>query len=136
MKLFFFISIRNVISTWSSGTGGAGIAGSLSYAGLIDLGLSPVTTLLIMLVVPALEAIAFWIILRRPDEVIHKDSSDIDGENQGNNSDQTRDVDDNTPFTFKQKMQYLPSLLIFIIPLITVYLFEYFINQGLVSFST
>lgn len=88
-----------------------------------------------MLVVPALEAIAFWIILRRPDEVIHKDS-DIDGENQGNNSDQTRDVDDNTPFTFKQKMQYLPSLLIFIIPLITVYLFEYFINQGLVSFST
>lgn len=127
--------LRNVISTWSSGTGGAGIAGSLSYAGLIDLGLSPVTTLLIMLVVPALEAIAFWIILRRPDQVIHRVSSTntTDGiENQETSQDQIVEENEDTPFTFKQKMQYLPSLLKFVIPLITVYLFEYFINQGLV----
>ena len=48
---------RNVISTWSSGTGGAGIIGSLAYAGLTEphlAGLSPKTTLLVMLIAPAL----------------------------------------------------------------------------------
>ena len=47
---------RNVISTWSSGTGAAGILGASSYAGLTALGLSAVNSLLVMLVVPALMA--------------------------------------------------------------------------------
>jgi len=49
---------RNVISTWSSGTGAAGILGASSYAGLTALGLSAVNSLLMMLVVPALMATA------------------------------------------------------------------------------
>ena len=40
------------MSTWSSGTGAAGVIGALSYAGLTALHVSPNTTLLIMLVVP------------------------------------------------------------------------------------
>nr|CAD7444752.1 unnamed protein product [Timema bartmani] len=40
---------KNVVSTWSSGTGGAGILGASSYAGLTSLGLSPSKALLIML---------------------------------------------------------------------------------------
>ena len=47
---------RNVISTWSSGTGAAGILGASSYAGLTALGLSAVNSLLLMLVVPVLMA--------------------------------------------------------------------------------
>lgn len=47
---------RNVISTWSSGTGGAGILGASSYAGLTALGLSAVDSLLLMLVVPVVMA--------------------------------------------------------------------------------
>nr|CAD7197108.1 unnamed protein product [Timema douglasi] len=47
---------KNVVSTWSSGTGGAGILGASSYAGLTSLGLSPSKSLLIMLVIPALMA--------------------------------------------------------------------------------
>nr|CAD7596524.1 unnamed protein product [Timema genevievae] len=47
---------KNVVSTWSSGTGGAGILGASSYAGLTSLGLSPSKALLIMLVIPALMA--------------------------------------------------------------------------------
>jgi hypothetical protein len=47
---------RNVISTWSSGTGAAGILGASSYAGLTALGLSAVNSLLMMLVVPVLMA--------------------------------------------------------------------------------
>lgn len=45
----------DVISTWSSGTGGAGVAGALTYALLTEkslLGLSPQNALFVMLVVP------------------------------------------------------------------------------------
>lgn len=139
---------KNVISTWSSGTGGAGIAGSLSYAGLIELGLTPVATLLVMLVVPAIEGVAFWVILRRPDQVIIKKINgvdnravDVDAVETSKNDERKIDVyeeEDKPLLTFKDKMKYLPTLLKFIIPLTTVYLFEYFINQGLfelVNFS-
>ncbi|XP_002943037.3 battenin isoform X2 [Xenopus tropicalis] len=44
----------NVVSYWSSGTGGAGILGALSYLGLTELGLSPRNSLLVMLTIPAL----------------------------------------------------------------------------------
>uniref|UniRef100_A0A2I3HVM0 Battenin n=1 Tax=Nomascus leucogenys TaxID=61853 RepID=A0A2I3HVM0_NOMLE len=45
---------RAVISWWSSGTGGAGLLGALSYLGLTQAGLSPQQTLLSMLGIPAL----------------------------------------------------------------------------------
>jgi len=45
---------RNEVSTWSSGTGAAGVFGALSYAGLTALHITPSTTLLIMIVVPCL----------------------------------------------------------------------------------
>ena len=44
-------SHRNVVSTWSSGTGAAGVFGALSYAGLTAVGVSPRKTLLIMLII-------------------------------------------------------------------------------------
>lgn len=43
---------RDVLGGWGSGTGGAGVAGALLYLALTQAGLSPQTTLLIMLVVP------------------------------------------------------------------------------------
>ncbi len=52
---------RNVIITWSLGSGAAGIIGSLLYAALTEphlANLSPKTTLLIMLTVPVLHVIA------------------------------------------------------------------------------
>ncbi|XP_053680490.1 battenin isoform X1 [Anopheles nili] len=122
---------KNVISTWSSGTGGAGIAGSLSYTGLRELGLTPKTTILIMLVVPALEAAAFWLLLR------HK-NTDAPAEPIEDGKEQTPEIDYNTlpenerPLTnWPDRIRYIPSLFIFMIPLILVYLLEYFINQGL-----
>ena len=48
---------RNTVSTWSSGTGGSGVGGALSYAAMTAAGLSPRHTLLVMLVVPVLMAI-------------------------------------------------------------------------------
>lgn len=54
--MFDYIAFRNVISTWSSGTGAAGILGASSYAGLTALGLSAANSLLVMLVVPVVMA--------------------------------------------------------------------------------
>lgn len=55
----------DVISTWSSGTGGAGVLGAFSYAAMASV-LTPETTLLVMLCVPVLLAISFWGILVHP----------------------------------------------------------------------
>lgn len=50
---------RNVITSWASGTGAAGILGALAYATLTGLfKLSPSTTMYLMLSVPALMAIS------------------------------------------------------------------------------
>ena len=45
------------MSTYSSGTGAAGVVGALSYASLAIV-LSPRNTLLVMITVPVLEGIA------------------------------------------------------------------------------
>ena len=45
------------MSTWSSGTGAAGVSAAIAYSGLIQAGLSPKQTLLVMIAVPVAEAI-------------------------------------------------------------------------------
>ncbi|KAE9550294.1 hypothetical protein FO519_006484 [Halicephalobus sp. NKZ332] len=63
---------RSMISAWSSGTGGAGIVGSLAYAGLTEphfANLSPKNACLVMLVVPVIFAIAYWFLMVAPDTV-------------------------------------------------------------------
>lgn len=132
---------RDVVSTWSSGTGGSGVIGALSYAGLIALGVSPVNTMLIMLSVPAMEGIAFWLILRKPSDGIVNESQSTDTltikDNRGNDvemNDKVNESDfDDASFGIKEKVKYLPSLLKYMIPITLVYFLEYFINQGLVS---
>lgn len=106
---------KNVVSTWSSGTGAAGIAGSLSYAALNSLGLR--NALLIMLVVPILMAISFWVILPKPQTT--------------HNSELKTDNPHDNKLSFKKKLSLFPGLLKYMIPLGLVYLFEYFINQGM-----
>lgn len=143
--LAFFLH-RNVISSWSSGTGGAGIVGSLSYAGLIALGLSPVNTMLIMLLVPIGEGIAFWVLLRNPKNIPR--SNDSVGSSATASTTEVNDVatvsaavdmrdyeieEIEKPLTsLGDKIRYVPQLFKYMIPISLVYLFEYFINQGLV----
>ncbi|ETN86245.1 CLN3 protein [Necator americanus] len=57
---------------WSSGTGGAGIIGAMTYAVLTDplmLHLSPQTALYSMLIIPLMFAYTFWFILQLPNSV-------------------------------------------------------------------
>lgn len=137
---------RNVISTWSSGTGGAGIIGALSYASLTSIGISPVNTMLIMLSVPVLEALVFWILLRSPSDTSIDHVSDSRATSITASTVEIKDVqtaveitknnldDEDKPLTtFASKLRYVPSLFKYMVPLALVYLLEYFINQGLVS---
>lgn len=88
--------------------------------------------MLVMLTVPAIEAGCFWLLLR------HRDTSKDPTANRAENTEEKveyRDIPEHErPLeNWRQKISYIPSLFIYMIPLILVYLFEYFINQGLVS---
>lgn len=113
---------KQVISTWASGTGGAGIIGAVSYATL-TMWLSNEHTLLVMLVVPVIQAITFWLVLVHPPQhSIPITKHGIDSQEQ---------IIEVPRKGFKEKLSLVPGLLKYMIPLGLVYLFEYFINQGL-----
>lgn len=125
-----------MISTWASGTGAAGVGGALTYAGLISIGFTPKSSLLLMLLVPVIQGITFFIILKEPDNVSPTASS----------ASSTTSLIDHTildeeisfpqaPLDLSQKIQYSPKMLKYVLPLFTVYISEYFINQGLVSLN-
>ncbi|RZC35953.1 CLN3 domain containing protein [Asbolus verrucosus] len=118
---------KNVISTWSSGTGGAGVIGALSYSLLQQLGFK--TTLLVMLLVPGMMAVAFFIILPKPQLV--EDTLDVQ---KHVNAEEIK----NPKKALKKKIKQVPSLFKYMIPIGLVYFLEYFINQGtfeLINFS-
>lgn len=121
-----------MISTWSSGTGAAGITGALTYAFLLNLGFSAKATLHMMLIVPCIETVAFFIVLRRPQNRSGLHSTESMDETTTLLS-HHRGTQSMPEPTFQEKIEYFPKLFVYILPLFTVYFCEYFINQGLVS---
>lgn len=71
-------------------------------------------------------------LLRNPNTIPKRDS-----EPQFNtttpNDQETATGSAKSKLSLSDKVRYMPSLLKYIVPLLLVYLFEYFINQGLVS---
>jgi len=122
----------NTISSWSSGTGGSGVLGAGSYAAFTSLGLSPRTTVLIMVIVPVGMAITFWLIIEPPENpnVGHTDTVPLLASD-------TADIIINRPalpppvLTLADKLGIFLSLYKYMVPLGAVYFFEYLINQGL-----
>ncbi|BFZ07118.1 hypothetical protein BsWGS_10157 [Bradybaena similaris] len=116
----------NVVSMWSSGTGGAGVLGALAYAGLTTAGLSPRNTLLVMIVVPVMMMVTYIFLLQKL-HYVKKKKDDVD--------DHTPLLEDNNPvktqLSLHEKLLLIPSLFKYMIPLLLVYFGEYFINQGL-----
>lgn len=88
-------------------------------------------TMLIMLCVPLIEGAAFWILLRNPC-TIPKKNSELDFKVAPSDQ-ETGLAGANQKLTLSEKIRYAPTLLKYMIPLSLVYMFEYFINQGLVS---
>lgn len=116
---------KNVISTWSSGTGGAGIIGALAYTLLRQvLKLDHRTSMLVMISVPIVEIIIFFFVLRKPS------STKIEDQQIG--EDVSESEENIQPMrSLKEKLLYVKRLVPYMVPLGLVYFFEYFINQGL-----
>ncbi|KAJ8250908.1 hypothetical protein GJAV_G00214640 [Gymnothorax javanicus] len=146
---------RAVLAGWGSGTGGAGVAGALLYSALTQASLSPRTTLLIMLVVPAVMAVSYFVLLEFPPsfpqwrnsrgaELAHDNASQ---ERRPLMSDKMEEEEDGEEgkvpgsrgrvsageMTCLERMVVIRGLVKFIIPLSVVYFAEYFINQGLLE---
>ncbi|PAV71272.1 hypothetical protein WR25_03064 [Diploscapter pachys] len=147
----------STVGAWSSGTGGAGLIGSFSYALLTEpkMGnLSPKTTLLIQLFIPALYAVAYFLILTSAktiyaptfnpktwivpsgyyisssitavSEVANLDSNDIT-RNSGSDGEYT----EQRKLNLFQRLELIVPLIPLMAPLAVVYFAEYMINQGL-----
>ncbi|KAL3271611.1 hypothetical protein HHI36_022086 [Cryptolaemus montrouzieri] len=112
----------NVISTWSAGTGVAGVFGALSYTLAAEKHYK--YTMLGMISMPILTALTFWILLPVPTEL---DKQSVVIQRAFNE----REV--KTPWAIlKKKSHLLPRALYkFIAPLGLVYFLAYYINQGL-----
>jgi battenin len=90
----------------------------------------------------------FWLLLQTPGSQPCTWKSVIDCSNSGRrktqqspssasvNESETSTFESPQPLTLTEKFKSIPPLLTYMIPLGLVYLFEYFINQGLVSTIT
>ncbi|XP_057306909.1 battenin-like [Hydractinia symbiolongicarpus] len=119
---------KTTVSAYSSGTGMAGVAGALSYAGLIATGLSHKNTVLVLLFVPVIFAVAFLFILKMPNDIqffsnTSKEEIPVLTHNIG--QDQTKAM------STRMKLKLVLPLWRYMLPLFFVYLAEYTINQGL-----
>lgn len=150
---------NDAVSSWSSGTGGAGIFGALAFATLTDhrlLALSPQHALLSMLLVPFVlmltyiqllqcpVSVASQTLLRQqrqqrwadssatetPTESLTSSADDLQSLLARNERENQRQSFRNLRLTWKRKIR---PLLKYMIPLTIVYFSEYFINQGLLE---
>lgn len=131
---------RAVISWWSSGTGGAGLLGALSYLGLTQVGLSPQHTLLSMLGIPALLLASYFFLLTSPgpqdpggeEETERAARQPLMSSEAPEAPEAPKWKPDSSPsLSLQEKWTVFKGLQCYIIPLVLVYFAEYFINQGL-----
>ncbi|XP_058037542.1 battenin [Ahaetulla prasina] len=130
-----------VVSAWSSGTGGAGLFGALSYLGLTQAGLTPQDTLLFMTIVPVIMVGSYCFLVAPSPQAPRcgwgvckpkspRASSVIQQPLLGNSLTLPQ-MTEKPQLTLQEKEQVVKGLLKYLIPLSVVYFAEYFINQGL-----
>ncbi|EGT38354.1 hypothetical protein CAEBREN_00721 [Caenorhabditis brenneri] len=139
-----------VVASWSSGTGGAGLIGASTYALLTDsklLAISPKHTMFVMLSLPILFSFSYWSILQIPRSVhrahflqpstwISSDEIRTDGRRiQEEEAEGLLESQETVEVGSREltKLEKTLPLLKYMIPLISVYLAEYYINQGLLE---
>lgn len=121
-----------MISAWSSGTGAAGVTGALTYAALTSLNFTTKSTMLLMLIVPMIQLITFCIMLEEPNGLWETLTNASSTTSLIDHSIIQNESNDHS-LTFVQKINYFPNMLKYVLPLFSVYLCEYMINQGMVS---
>ncbi|XP_018619944.1 battenin [Scleropages formosus] len=138
----------SVLGGWGSGTGGAGVIGAFLYSAFTQAGLSPRTTLLIMLVVPVVMTISYYFLLVFPpafsqwqcmeegpvrNNQERRPLMEEEEEKEAAEDEEKPDERFLEPLTFPDKVTVIRGLVKFIVPLGLVYFAEYFINQGLLE---
>lgn len=121
---------KDVVSTWSSGTGAAGVFGALTYAGLIAAGLSPSNTLYTMLTIPLILGLSYFVLLVKPSTVRSKPIMNSGGILEEDDS-LIADSHAQPSMSIINKLNLIKPILPMMIFLMVVYFAEYFINQGL-----
>uniref|UniRef100_A0A0N8ESW8 Battenin n=1 Tax=Heterocephalus glaber TaxID=10181 RepID=A0A0N8ESW8_HETGA len=124
---------RAVISWWSSGTGGAGLLGALSYLALTQAGLSPQHTLLSMLEIPGLLLASYFLLLTsEPQDPGREDEAETIARQPliGTEAPEPK-PGASWNLSLQERWTVFKGLLCWIVPLVLVYFAEYFINQGL-----
>ncbi|KAG2378991.1 hypothetical protein C9374_007629 [Naegleria lovaniensis] len=110
---------KNTVSAWSSGTGGAGIFGALSYLALKGwFQLSPSISLSIITPLPLLMLLATFVIMSGAHY-----ANGFCARGKGVQKDKKTSFE---PLTMNEKLK----LVLYMLPLTTVYFAEYLINQG------
>eukprot|EP01102_Stenamoeba_stenopodia_P005303 TRINITY_DN1588_c0_g1_i1.p1 TRINITY_DN1588_c0_g1~~TRINITY_DN1588_c0_g1_i1.p1 ORF type:complete len:422 (-),score=80.63 TRINITY_DN1588_c0_g1_i1:81-1346(-) len=133
---------KNAISAWSSGTGGAGIAGSLSYLAMTQwIGWSEKTALLVVSPANLMVIVSFFFIMSKPHSPGAKSAPQLALEEEQHIINHSVDsylqetptgyMKQQTKRSWRDTYLAIKGLLPFMIPLFFVYMFEYAILQGI-----
>lgn len=149
LSLSTFYSSKLSLAGYASGTGASGFVSTFIYAFLTSIGMTPSSTILLMLIVPVLMGFNFMMLppYRYDFSKVNKDDESAIKEAKGNDiplqvlAEPRTELDNNEKdviismdkkdFKFKDKIFLLRHLLKYMIPLFLVYYSEYLINQGL-----
>jgi len=123
---------KNTISTWSSGTGGAGVFGAFSYLAFTSWShYDSKLALLISSIFPIFIGFSYFFLLTQPliplDQVT-KDQTDDESHYSLAEDDL---VDSPYDVSLLERIKYIRVLLPFMVPLFVVFFTEYLINQGI-----
>lgn len=130
---------RNTVSSWSSGTGAAGLFGALWYLALTvwiqnppgyTQDIRPVISIVSASFFPILMAGAYFFLLSPIKQPRQEVSSDENQELLSDSLEESQDFLKEPNLTTKERLKLIPHLMWYIIPLVLVYLGEYLINQG------
>lgn len=110
--------------------GAAGLTGALTYAALTSLQFTPENTMLLMLIVPMIQLITFCIMLQEPGSGLWTTLTNASSTTSLiNQSIAQQNAATEQSLTFSEKIGYFPKMLKYVVPLYSVYLCEYLINQ-------
>ena len=121
------------VHAWSSGTGAAGLVGSSVFLVLTTwIRVSTRTTLFLFSLVPFSVAAIYFYGLPAPSMLSHSTRNSQNSRELSSGSSLDEDEDNRSSIRPKTRVQLLQSLLFpFVLPLMTVYIAEYIINQGI-----
>jgi len=122
---------KNTVSSFSSGTGGAGILGSLFYLGLSYVFEDSKSILLVCSPIPLGMTVSYFAFISKRFVLQEEDTVPIYQTDNLKKDEVTDPATVEEKLSFFQQFSLMKSLLPYMIPLSIVYFDEYLINQGI-----